>query len=236
MKFARREEFSLHKKKETANTITAVPTPMKTEASCGSRFRACQGRNQKQSFPEQANDVAAKGSLSTLLPEKVELKSTPKVDMTMVDFRGMAKVQQRVCDLHPDLAICSKRYEKWREFAYGTLGELLFFLTSTRRKDMTQEKCERLQVIWEAAVDLGFDLTWLYPIIESSLDSGMERINCLENLKKPLEEERETLQHQLTTLTMQLCQVKGELAKFDEQIEVAKADLEFKSNGFLYQL
>nr|XP_011457764.1 PREDICTED: uncharacterized protein LOC105349558 [Fragaria vesca subsp. vesca] len=97
-------------------------------------------------------------------------------DDDLVDFRGLAILRrcygsllERACIGHPDLALCTKRSLRWREFAYETLGELLFFLTSTRRKEMVNKACEHLQILWEEAQGLGFDLSWLTPIVNSCL-------------------------------------------------------------------
>lgn len=122
-------------------------------------------------------------------------------DDDLVDFRGLAilprcysSLLERACIGHPDLALCTKRSLRWREFAYETLGELLFFLTSTRRKEMVNKAYEHLQILWEEAQGLGFDLSWLTPIVNSCLaldsknsdvDDTSAKMEALRSIRTP---------------------------------------------------
>ncbi|KAL6218665.1 hypothetical protein ACLB2K_011875 [Fragaria x ananassa] len=172
----------------------------------------------------------------------VSLISEPS-DADLVDFRGLAvlprpyvSLLEKACICHPNLAICSKKSLRWREFAYKILGELLFFLTSTRRIEMTHKAYKQLEELWEDAKCLGFDLSWLAPIIDSELDScsNLERICLLETEKEILKERRNTLCCQLTTLTMQLCETKKELADLRKVIRFFKEDAASTENEYLY--
>ncbi|KAB2603037.1 hypothetical protein D8674_004042 [Pyrus ussuriensis x Pyrus communis] len=96
----------------------------------------------------------------------VHVKPEPFDDHELVDFRGLAMVLrchasllERACLPYPDLAACLNRSTQWREFAYRTLGDMLFFFTSMRRKEMTHKGMENLQILWEEAQGLGFDLS-----------------------------------------------------------------------------
>lgn len=59
---------------------------------------------------------------------------------------------------------------------------------------MTEEACKRLKRLWQDAQGLGFDLSWLNPSVKSgSCLELMELVSTLENRKKHLEENRDTL-------------------------------------------
>ena len=140
-------------------------------------------------------------------------------DVDLVDFRGLtmlpkcrAALLEKVCANHPDLAICSSsRTTRWCQFAYGTLGELLFFLHSTRMREMTEDACKRLEGLWEEAQVLGFDSSWLAPSVKfglisrSPLELQREGVLGLENEKKRLDEKKDIMRCQFSTLTMLLC-------------------------------
>ncbi|PON76905.1 hypothetical protein PanWU01x14_032250 [Parasponia andersonii] len=204
-----------------------------------SRFGAPQDRNQKNSFQEQFENV-----LSSSLPHfKVESQTS---DEDLVKFRDLAMIPrchasllERACFDHPDLAICSDRTFRWRQFAYETLEDLLYFLSSTRRGEMTEEACKHLNRLWKDAQGLGFDLSWLTCSVMSGLNSAyclelMETLSTFENRKKHLEETRDTLRCQMSTMTMQLCEAEQELADLEKPIQMAKTNLDFTRKAFLY--
>lgn len=156
-------------------------------------------------------------------------------DDDLVDFRGLAilprcygSLLERACISHPDLAICPKRSLRWREFAYETLGELLFFLTSTRRREMIHKAREHLQTLWEEAQGLGFDLSWLTPIVNSclALDSSSSDVENISGNVEAWKKHKNTLHCQLTTLTMQIIQVDKGLAALEVALKRAKEEQE----------
>ncbi|KAK9942318.1 hypothetical protein M0R45_007990 [Rubus argutus] len=198
-----------------------------------------------QKQPIVKEGVDCRGTPIDLVPPSVErpnhkfhIKLEP-FNADLIDFRGLAMLPKRyvsllekACICHPDLAICSKKSLRWREFAYKTLGELLFFLTSTKRREMTRKAYEQLEVLWEDAKCLGFDLSWLAPIMESALDSSsiVESICFLEAELVILKERQNTLRCQLTTLTMQLCETEKEASCLRKLIKNAKTT----ENEYLY--
>lgn len=198
-----------------------------------------------QKQPIVKEGVDCRGTPSDLVLPSVE-RPNPKVHIKLepskadlIDFRGLAMLPRRyvsllekACICHPDLAICSKKSLRWREFAYKTLGELLFFLTSTKRIEMTRKAYEQLEVLWEDAKCLGFDLSWLAPIVQSALASNsiVESVCFLEAEMVILKERRNTLHRQLTTLTMQLCETEKEASCLRKLIKNAKTT----QNEYLY--
>ncbi|PON43651.1 hypothetical protein TorRG33x02_333320 [Trema orientale] len=218
---------------------TAAKTSSKMGKITASRFGAPQDRNHKNSFQEQFENV-----LSSSLPHfKVESETSEEDlvkfwDLAMIP-RCHASLLERACFDHPDLAICSDRTSRWRQFAYETLGDLLYFLSSTRRGEMTEEACKHLNRLWKDAQGLGFDLSWLTCSVMSGLNSGyclelMETVSTLENRKKHLEETRDTLRCQMLTMTMQLCEAQQELADLEKPIQMAKTNLDVTRKAFLY--
>lgn len=161
---------------------------------------------------------------------QVPIKQEPepyKDDSDLVNFRGLAIVPkcyasllEKACILHPELAICPEGVTpNWLDFAYGKLGEFLFSLTSTRQQKeaTTFEDCDQLRKLWGETKELGFELSWLAP----SLDSV-----CFGVLKKHLEENQVTLRCQMSTLMMQLCETGRELADDERQLKIVNASLE----------
>lgn len=142
-------ESPLHKAKQRVEVTTRTPVPPSTQ---------------------QSNHA-------------VHVKPEPFYDQELVDFRGLARCHasllERACLPHPDLAACPNRSAWWREFAYRPLGEMLFFLTSMRRREMTHKGMENLQILWEEAQGLGFDLSWLAPVMKSvkGISSVLETIS-----------------------------------------------------------
>ncbi|KAH7517890.1 hypothetical protein FEM48_Zijuj09G0112100 [Ziziphus jujuba var. spinosa] len=163
--------------------------------------------------------------------EQLQVPIKEELDNELVDFRGLSTVSkcfvsvlERACILHPELAVCPGRTSRWRRFAYGTLGELLFLLTSTRQKELTLKSCDYIQNLWEEAKVLGFDLSWLAPSIDNV---------CLVGQKKHLEQDRETMHSQMSTLTMQLCEAKRVAANLEIQLQMVKGQMKYIEEEFL---
>lgn len=101
----------------------------------------------------------------------VEVKSIVSED-DLVDFRGLAMLPRCHTALLEKVAVCSgSRTPRWCKSACEMLAELLFFLHSTRMREMTEDACKRLKVPWEEAQSLGFDLSWLAPGVKFGLNS-----------------------------------------------------------------
>ncbi|KAM1420782.1 hypothetical protein ACFX2I_003111 [Malus domestica] len=100
------------------------------------------------------------------------------------------------------------------------MGKMLFFLTSIRRREMTHKGMEKLQILWVEAQGLGFDLSWLTPVMKSvqGTSSVLETVSWLQTRKEGLKDRKNRLQCQPTTLTMQLFEVDKELAAVDKII------------------
>ena len=111
---------------------------------------------------------------------------------------------EEVCLKYPSLvASLEKRSCKFSEWAFIALGRVLHFLRTKKVKDMDDEACNHLQILWDELKTCGFELTWLEFYVESALDMKryMDKAEVRKNvsaLKNEIEElkarliERET--------------------------------------------
>ncbi|XP_061364546.1 MATH domain and coiled-coil domain-containing protein At3g58340-like, partial [Gastrolobium bilobum] len=115
----------------------------------------------------------------------------------LIDFRGLAKIEkafvpllEEVCSRHPSLIQClQKRTRKFIEWAFTALGRVLHFLKTKKVKDMNDDACKHLQILWEELEICRFELTWLEPHVQSALDtkSYIERAKLVEKRKLNVE-------------------------------------------------
>jgi hypothetical protein len=71
---------------------------------------------------------------------------------------------------------------------FATVGRVLYFLKTRKVKDMNEQVCKDLQVLWDELQTFKFDLTWLEPHVQSALGmkSYAERAMQVEKLKESL--------------------------------------------------
>ncbi|XP_057745674.1 MATH domain and coiled-coil domain-containing protein At3g58370-like [Arachis stenosperma] len=82
----------------------------------------------------------------------------------LVDFRGLGKIEKAfvpllndVCAKHPSVIGCQKkRSRRFSEWAFTALGRVLHFLKTKKARDMDEEACSHLQILWEE-VEEGFE-------------------------------------------------------------------------------
>ncbi|KAK2418640.1 MATH domain and coiled-coil domain-containing protein [Trifolium repens] len=116
----------------------------------------------------------------------------------LMDFAGLGKVEKsfvpllnEVCSRHPSLIECQKRRSrKFTEWAFTALGRVLYFLKTRKVKDMNEQACKDLQMLWEELETFGFDLAWLEPHVQSALGlkNYVEKAVLMEELKKNVED------------------------------------------------
>jgi hypothetical protein len=116
----------------------------------------------------------------------------------LMDFAGLGKVEKsfvpllnEVCSQHPSLIECQKRRSrKFTEWAFTALGRVLYFLKTRKVKDMNEQACKDLQMLWEELETFGFDLAWLEPHVQSALGlkNYVEKAVLMEELKKNVED------------------------------------------------
>jgi MFS superfamily sulfate permease-like transporter len=88
------------------------------------------------------------------------------------------------------------------ELVFGLLGRVLYFLNIRKVKDMNEQACKDLQLLWDELEKFKFDLTWLEPQVQYALGMKgyVEKALQLEKLKQyvvALELETERLKPKL---------------------------------------
>ncbi|CAJ2632171.1 unnamed protein product [Trifolium pratense] len=59
------------------------------------------------------------------------------------------------------------------ELGYTALGRVIILLQTSKVKDMNEQACKELQVLWDELKKFKFDLTWIEPQVQCAL--GMKR-------------------------------------------------------------
>ncbi|WJX91833.1 hypothetical protein P8452_73555 [Trifolium repens] len=122
----------------------------------------------------------------------MENSTAPSCD-NLVDFKGLGRVEkefvpllEEVCSQHPSLVDNQKkrnRTPRFTEWAFTALGRVLHFLNTKMVKDMNEDGCHQLQILWEELETVGFDLSWLEPYFQSAM-SKKNYVQRYENVKK----------------------------------------------------
>ncbi|TKY53209.1 Ubiquitin carboxyl-terminal hydrolase 12 [Spatholobus suberectus] len=149
----------------------------------------------------------------------------------LVDFKGLGKIEQDfvplledVCLRHPSLIDSQqKRTRRFIEWAFTALGRVLHFLKTKKVKDMGEDACNHLQILWEELNMFRFDLTWLEPHVQSAL--GMKNyIERVVQVKK--------LKEDVATLEMETKRLKEKMIEAVVNLEIARRDLVKANEGF----
>ncbi|KAJ1390690.1 TRAF-like [Sesbania bispinosa] len=131
---------------------------------------------------------------------------------------------EEVCSWHPSLVENQKRRSpRFILWAFTALGRILHFLKTKKIRDMGEDNCMHLQILWEELQPFGFDLTWLEPHVESALGAKgyLERA---EHLKK--------VRVNVAALEIELRRLKAKLAVAELDLGVARRDLAEVEKGF----
>ncbi|KAJ7971378.1 Ubiquitin carboxyl-terminal hydrolase family protein [Quillaja saponaria] len=158
------------------------------------------------------------------------MPSTPINDL--IDFWGLCQVKrafvpllEEVCSWHPSLIESKKkRSPEFNEWAFTALGRVLYFLKTTKRKDMKEvELCENLQVLWEELETFKFDLTWLEPHVRSAVDTEayLERAGQVRELRD-----------NVNSFEVEVKRLKAKMAAVVVDLEIARRDLAKAGEGF----
>ncbi|XP_062017675.1 uncharacterized protein LOC133734029 isoform X2 [Rosa rugosa] len=153
---------------------------------------------------------------SPVVKEEPFLSSLPSDEAA--DFRGFGKVDkafvpllEEVCSLHPSLVECQQnRGEQFTQWAFTTLGRLLYFLKTRKPKDITEETCRELRKLWAELEVFRFDLSWLKTDFETAL-----------RMKNHVERARQ-MREEMNALDTQRKRLKAELAAVEVDFEEAQ--------------
>ncbi|KAJ7954275.1 Ubiquitin carboxyl-terminal hydrolase family protein [Quillaja saponaria] len=128
-------------------------------------------KDNKLPTTSSTNEYSSEGRIASL---------TPQPSGEMVDFHGMCQVDksflillEEACARNRQMIDCQMRHPLiFRQFAYASLGQMLFLLKYIKIKDMVHHKDE-LELCWEVTKVMKFDLEWLRPVVERALSSTM---------------------------------------------------------------
>ncbi|MED6162739.1 hypothetical protein PIB30_073464 [Stylosanthes scabra] len=85
--------------------------------------------------------------------------------ISSVDFKGLCKIEKHFVQLLGELFLThrkSKRSQKYIEWSFTALERVLHFLKTNSVKDMNDDACKELQILWEELKTFGFDeLSWI---------------------------------------------------------------------------
>ncbi|KAK7355058.1 hypothetical protein VNO80_14303 [Phaseolus coccineus] len=163
-------------------------------------------------------------------------KPLPKKTFTtvdeVVDLKGLGKIEQdfyplleEVCSRHPSLLNSQKkRTLEYVEWAFTALGRVLHFLKTKMVKDMDEDTCNHLQILWEELETFKFDLTWLEPHVQSALSmkTYMERSVQVKKLKE-----------NVSSLEMETKMLKEKIIETKVNLEITRRELTKISEGFV---
>ncbi|KAJ7975932.1 Ubiquitin carboxyl-terminal hydrolase family protein [Quillaja saponaria] len=182
---------------------------------------------EKAPSSEQAHTESIDSSADPALSKELPLTAIDE----LVDFRGLGQVEkafvpllEEVCSWYPSLVECQrKRSRMFTQWAFTALGRVLHYLKTTKVKDMTDDACEHLQVLWEELETFKFDLSWLEPHVQSAL-SMKTYLEKAEQVKK--------LQDNVAALEIEMKRLQANLAVGEVEAEVARRDLVKAEEGF----
>jgi hypothetical protein len=139
----------------------------------------------------------------------------------LMDFSSVRQIEE-MCSDNPSFGERpSKRSRTFADFAFAALGRVLYFLKTRKLKDMNEQACKDLQVLWDELEKFKFDLTWLEPQVQYALGmkSYVEKALQLEKLKQ-----------YVVALELETERLKPKLVAAEVNIDIEK-DL-LKANGF----
>ncbi|XP_072054074.1 uncharacterized protein [Arachis hypogaea] len=118
------------------------------------------------------------------------LKDIINLDSLGKEEASFVPLVEDACMWHPDLIQSQRnRSERFKIWAFTSLGQVLHFLKTSKVKDMDEDGCNYLKGLWEELVRYsGFNLTWLEPYVQSALGmkSHLERAAGMDDLSDNL--------------------------------------------------
>ncbi|KAI5425165.1 MATH domain and coiled-coil domain-containing protein At3g58210 [Lathyrus oleraceus] len=133
---------------------------------------------------------------------------------------------EEACVWHPSLIRSqSKRTQRFKSWAFSSLGQVLHILKTSKVKDMNEEVSNNLRGLWEELVMAsGFNLDWLKPYVESalSMEKHLERVLKVNELKGSI-----------VDLETKMKKLRGELAEAEVEFEETKKVMNELSKGYI---
>lgn len=160
--------------------------------------------------------------VSTLVctkPTDTELIS-PSTEKIM-DFSSVEQLEE-IYSHNPSLIEYQpKKSRVITDLAFAALGRVFYFLKTKKVKDMNDQACKDLQVLWDELKKFRFDVTWLEPHVQSAL--GMKSY-----VEKALEVEK--LKENVVALVLETERLKAKLLAAEVNLDIERRLL--KAKGF----
>ncbi|GAU17571.1 hypothetical protein TSUD_341150 [Trifolium subterraneum] len=139
----------------------------------------------------------------------------------LMDFSSVGQIEEIYSDDPSLVERPSKRSRNFADFAFAAWGRVHYFLKTRKVKNMNEQACKDLQVLWDELEKFKFDLTWLEPQVQSALGmkSYVEKTLQLEKLKETV-----------VALELETERQKAKLVAAEVNIDIEK-DL-LKAKGF----
>ncbi|CAJ2632168.1 unnamed protein product [Trifolium pratense] len=161
--------------------------------------------------------------LETISPVSTHIDAelfSPTIEELM-DFSTIGQLEEACTDTPPLIERLSKRSRHFNYFAFAALGRIIYFLKTRKVKDMNEQACKDLQVLWDELKKFRFDVSWLEPHVQYALGmkSYVEKAFEIEKLKK-----------NVAALELETERLKAKLVAAEVNIDIEK-DL-LKAKGF----
>ncbi|KAE9585324.1 hypothetical protein Lal_00018151 [Lupinus albus] len=124
---------------------------------------------------------------------------------------------EEVCIYHPSLIRSQeKKHDLLKVWPFISLGKVLHFLNTTKARDMNEDACNQLCILWNQVKSSGFDLAWLEPHVHNALGvkAQLERTLALK-----------TLENNVVAMDIKMKRMRAELAATEAEFEVARKAL-----------
>ncbi|CAJ2632164.1 unnamed protein product [Trifolium pratense] len=134
----------------------------------------------------------------------------------LVDFSSVEQIEET--DNLSLVEHLSKTSHNFADFAFAALGRVFYFLKNRKVRDMNEQGCKDLQVLWDELQKFKFEFTWIEPQVQYALGmkSYVEKALQLEKLKENIV----ALQLEMERLNAKLV---GAEVSFDKEKDLLKA-------------
>lgn len=138
-----------------------------------------------------------------------------------MDFSSVEQLEE-IYSHNPSLIESQpKKSRMITDLAFAALGRVFYFLKTRKVKDMNDQTCKDLQVLWNELEKFRFDVTWLEPHVQSAL--GMKSY-----VEKALEVEK--LKENVVALVLETERLKAKLVAAELNLDIERRLL--KAKGF----
>lgn len=188
--------------------------------------------DQETESSDESETKSSTTCVSSQTEEKVQIQGSDLTLRDLLDLESLGTeaaayvpLLEEACIWHPSLIRSQRKKTRlFRLWAFISLGQVLYFLKTSKVKDMNEDACNYLLGLWEELKSSGFDLAWLEPYVQSAL-----------GLKAHLERNVavKKLQDDVVAMEIKMQKLRGELAAAEAEFGVARRDLVEARKGFM---